>query len=61
LTAIRSAWKTRVAGWVRRRMRGFGGATRSTSAASSSAVATGAVRRAWTIARAIRLALGYSP
>ena len=38
---MRSAWKTRVAGCVRRGCRGFGGTTRSTSAASSSAVAIG--------------------
>ena len=39
---MRRAWKTRVAGWMRRRRwRGFGGATRSMRAASSSAVAIG--------------------
>ena len=41
---MRSAWKVRVAGWVRRGWRGLGGRTRSTRAASSSAVVIGDVR-----------------
>ena len=41
LTAMRSAWKTRVAGWIRRRWRGLTGRVRSMRAARSSAVATG--------------------
>jgi len=51
LTAIRIAWKTRVAGWPRRRP--AAGTAASTTAASSAVVATG---RAETIARAIRRA-----
>src|SRR3954452_5510184 len=61
LTAIRRAWNTRVAAWVRRRTRGFGGERRSMSAASSSAVSTGAVARAATIALAYFQAEGSSP
>src|SRR6478735_5135390 len=61
LTAIRSAWKTRVAGWVRRRTLGFGGDSRSMSAARSSADSIGAVTRAATIALAYFHADGSSP
>src|SRR5829696_7435344 len=58
---MRSAWNTRVAGCVRRRRRGFGGDSPSMSAASSSAVCTGAVARAATMAFAYFHADGSSP
>jgi hypothetical protein len=56
-----SAWKTRVAGWIRPARPGRRGTTRSTSEANASAVVTGATRRASTTARAMRRACGSSP